>query len=31
MTFQSGKGRNGLEQNDVRVILTFLSPDHYAG
>ena len=30
MTFQSGKGRNGLEQNDVRVIPTFLSPDHYA-
>ena len=30
MTFQSAKGRNGLEQNDVRVIPTFLSPDHYA-
>ena len=30
MTFQSGKERNGLDENDVRVIPTFLSPDHYA-
>ena len=30
MTFQAAKGRNGLEQNDIRVIPTFLSPDQYA-
>ena len=30
MTFQGAKGRNGLEQNDIRVIPTFVSPDQYA-